>query len=89
MRSGTFLVDWLMRELFAVAPRRRRRFHARSRRRPRRARSAPAGWSSLPYWQGCMTPHWDSMRRAACIAGLSGSSRRGDIYRALLEGVAL
>ena len=42
----------------------------------------------VPYWQGCMTPHWDSAARGV-IAGLSGSTRRGDVYRALLEGIAL
>jgi len=35
-----------------------------------------------------MTPYWDSSARGV-IAGLSGSTRRGDLYRALLEGVAL
>jgi xylulokinase len=42
----------------------------------------------VPYWQGCMTPHWDSSARGV-IAGLSGSTRRGDIYRAFLESIAL
>ncbi len=31
----------------------------------------------LPYWQGCMTPYWDPYARGV-IAGLSGSTRRGD-----------
>ena len=35
-----------------------------------------------------MTPYWDSSARGV-IAGLSGSTRRGDLYRALLEGVVL
>src|SRR5258708_17265745 len=35
-----------------------------------------------------MTPYWDPSARGV-IAGLSGSTRRGDLYRALLEGVAL
>ncbi len=42
----------------------------------------------LPYWLGCMTPYWDPYARGV-IAGLSGSTRRGAIYRALLEGIAL
>lgn len=42
----------------------------------------------MPYWQGCMTPHWDSAARGV-IAGLSGSTKKGDIYRAVLEGLAL
>jgi xylulokinase len=35
-----------------------------------------------------MTPYWDSDARGV-IAGFSGSHNRGDVYRALLEGVAL
>ena len=35
-----------------------------------------------------MTPHWDAKARGI-IAGISGSSKRGDIYRALLEELAL
>ena len=35
-----------------------------------------------------MTPYWDAAARGV-IAGLSGSTRRGDLYRALLEGVVL
>jgi xylulokinase len=35
-----------------------------------------------------MTPYWDSAARGV-IAGLSGNHSRGDVYRALLEGVAL
>ena len=42
----------------------------------------------VPYWSGVMTPYWDSAARGV-IAGLSGNHSRGDVYRALLEGVAL
>ncbi len=42
----------------------------------------------MPYWQGCMNPYWDSFARGI-VAGLSGSSRVGDVYRAVLEGIAL
>ena len=87
LRSGTFLVDWL------AARDVRRPTRASEKRDVRgargrggaRARSAPAASCCVPYWQGCMTPHWDSAARGV-IAGLSGSTRRGDIYRALLEG---
>jgi xylulokinase len=55
------------------------------------AAASPIGANGVvmvPYWQGCMTPFWDSAARGV-IAGLSGSTRRGDIYRALLEGLVL
>jgi xylulokinase len=35
-----------------------------------------------------MTPYWDTAARGL-IAGLSGNHGRGDIYRAIMEGVAL
>jgi sugar (pentulose or hexulose) kinase len=42
----------------------------------------------VPYWGGCMTPYWDVNARGV-IAGLTSSHKSGDIYRALLEGIAL
>jgi sugar (pentulose or hexulose) kinase len=88
MRSGTFLVDWLARELFLADPAHQ---HDLLRKLEAEAAASPIGAGGvvlIPYWQGCMTPHWDSSARGI-IAGLSGSTRRGDIYRALLEGIAL
>jgi xylulokinase len=35
-----------------------------------------------------MNPYWDTDARGV-IAGLSSSHRRGDVYRAVLEGIAL
>jgi xylulokinase len=88
MRSGTFLVDWLSRELFLADPAHR---HDLLLKLESEAAASPVGAGGVmlvPYWQGCMTPHWDSAARGV-IAGLSGSTRRGDIYRALMEGIAL
>ena len=88
VRSGTFLVDWLTREVFVGDPARKRDL---IRDLEAEAAASPVGAGGvvlIPYWQGCMTPHWDSFARGV-IAGLSGSTRRGDIYRALLEGIAL
>jgi xylulokinase len=88
LRSGTFLVDWLAKELFGGG--------AASKldlllALEKEAAASPIGANGVvvvPYWQGCMTPYWDSSARGI-VAGLSGSTRRGDIYRAFLEGVAL
>jgi sugar (pentulose or hexulose) kinase len=88
LRTGTFLVDWLTREVFGVdATGKRDLLNALEKE----AAASPIGARGVivvPYWQGCMTPYWDSCARGI-IAGLSGSTRRGDIYRAFLEGVAL
>jgi sugar (pentulose or hexulose) kinase len=88
LRSGTFLVDWLAREVFLADPAKQRDL---LRKLEAEAAASPVGAGGVvlvPYWQGCMTPHWDSAARGI-IAGISGSTHRGDIYRALLEGIAL
>src|SRR5258707_6024666 len=87
LRAGTFLVDWFMRELLGTAPARQADF---TRLLEQEAALSPIGAGGVmlvPYWQGCMNPYWDSAARGV-IAGLSGSTRRGDIYPALLEGIA-
>ncbi|MDQ0472477.1 xylulokinase [Labrys wisconsinensis] len=88
LRSGTFLVDWLAREVFLVEPGRQRDFFAALEAEAAASPIGAGGVVLVPYWQGCMTPHWDSFARGV-IAGLSGSTRRGDLYRALLEGIAM
>jgi xylulokinase len=88
MRSGTFLVDWLSRELFLADPSQRRALLAALEAEAAAGPIGAGGVVLVPYWQGCMTPYWDSFARGV-IAGLSGSTRRGDLYRALLEGVAM
>jgi len=88
VRTGTFLVDWMAREMFGIdAAAQRNVFKALEAE----AAGCPIGAGGvvvLPYWLGCMTPYWDPYARGV-IAGLSGSTRRGAIYRALLEGIAL
>jgi sugar (pentulose or hexulose) kinase len=88
LRSGTFLIDWLSRELLGIDP--QRELEALTALEAKAAVS-PVGANGVmlvPYWEGCMTPYWDASARGV-IAGLSGSTRRGDLYRALLEGVVL
>lgn len=54
------------------------------------AQTAPPGSNGVffhPYLQGERSPYWDSNLRGS-FTGLSLSSGRGDISRALLEGVA-
>ncbi len=88
LRSGTFLLDWLTREILGMDPQREL---AALTALEAEAAASPVGANGVmlvPYWEGCMTPHWDASARGV-IAGLSGSTRRGDLYRALLEGVVL
>lgn len=88
LRAGTFLVDWLAGEVFGIAPEARPAALAKLEGEATASPVGAGGVVLVPYWQGCMTPHWDSGARGV-IAGLSGSTRRGDIFRALLEGIAL
>lgn len=88
IRTGTFLVNWMVERLFNVNPVKN---PAIFKSLEAEARAAPIGAHGLilvPYWSGCMTPYWDPAARGV-IAGLSGNHTRGDVYRALLEGVAL
>ncbi|MEM9710050.1 MAG: FGGY-family carbohydrate kinase [Pseudomonadota bacterium] len=82
LKSGTFLIDWFRRELAARAD------LAELEREAMASPIGAGGIAILPFWQGSMTPHWDAKARGV-IAGLSGSSKRGDVYRAVLEGLAL
>ena len=82
LKSGAFLIDWFQRELTGGA--RLPDLEAEAMQSP----IGSGGIALLPFWQGSMTPHWDAKARGV-IAGISGSSKRGDIYRALLEGLAL
>ncbi|MCY4291469.1 MAG: FGGY-family carbohydrate kinase [Roseovarius sp.] len=87
LKSGTFLIDWFARELAGGGE----NPGAVLKTLEAEASQSPIGANGialLPFWQGSMTPHWDSKARGV-IAGISGSSKRGDIYRALLEGLAL
>ncbi|MCX5514747.1 xylulose kinase [Kaistia algarum] len=87
-RSGTFLVDWLTQEMMGVPASDRSAFLASIEAEATASPLGAGGVMLLPFWQGSMTPHWDSAARGV-IAGLSGSTRRGDLYRALLEGLSL
>ena len=88
LRSGTFLLDWLTREMLGIPPARRAAALATLENEAAASPVGAGGVVVLPYWQGSMTPHWDGAARGV-IAGLSGSTRRGDLFRALLEGIAL
>jgi xylulokinase len=88
IRTGTFLVNWMVSELFQADPRKDPGLFARLEAEAAAAGIGAGGILLIPYWSGSMTPWWDANARGV-IAGLSSSHRRGHIYRALLEGVAL
>src|SRR6202042_3091481 len=79
---------WLTRELLGIDPQREVELLTALEAEAAASPVGANGVMLVPYWEGCMTPHWDASARGV-IAGLSGSTRRGDLYRALLEGVVL
>jgi xylulokinase len=87
-RTGTFLVNWLVEQLFNVEAGKNPEIFKTLEAEAARSPIGANGLALVPYWSGCMTPYWDPNARGI-IAGLTASHRRGDVYRALLEGVAL
>jgi sugar (pentulose or hexulose) kinase len=88
LRSGTLLVNSMIRQMFGLDP---DADPGIFRRLELEAASAPPGSGGLlllPYWNGVMNPYWDQDARG-CLLGLSPDHGRGEIYRALLEGIAL
>lgn len=87
LRSGTLLVDWTIRRMFGLDP-----ADATLRRRlETEAAAVPPGSRGLlllPYWNGVMNPYWDLDARG-CLLGLSPDHGQPEIYRAVLEGIAL
>ena len=88
LKSGTFLIDWMTEQMAQVKKEDQVAFLTALEEEARQSPIGAGGVMVLPYWQGSMTPNWDSDARGA-IVGLSGSTQTGDIYRALLEGLAL
>ena len=87
LRAGTFLIDWFAQHV-CQAP---ADSSGLLRQLETEAAAVPIGSNglmALPYWGAVMTPYWDPLARG-CWIGLSGSHRRGHLYRSLLEGIAL
>jgi xylulokinase len=87
LRAGTFLIDWFAREVCQAGAESASLF----KELEHEAAAIPIGSDgllALPYWGAVMTPYWDPLARG-CWIGLSGSHRRGHLYRSLLEGIAL
>ena len=62
IRTGTFLVNWMVERLFNVNPAKN---PAIFKALEAEAKASPVGANGLvlvPYWSGCMTPYWDSRR---------------------------
>ncbi|MFB3778352.1 MAG: FGGY-family carbohydrate kinase [Bryobacteraceae bacterium] len=87
LRTGTFLVDWLARQV-CQAPAEDKEIYSRLEADATKVPIGSQGLLTLPYWGAVMTPYWDPQARG-CFAGLTASHRLGHIYRSILEGIAL
>ena len=88
LKAGTFLIDWMTEQMARVEKQDQVAFLTALEKEACESPIGAGGLIVLPYWQGSMTPNWDSEARGV-MAGLSGSTTTGDMYRALLEGLAL
>lgn len=88
LRSGTFLVNWFVENLFNIDPAKHPGIFKTLEAEAALVPPGANGILVMPHWSGSMTPHWDAATRGV-ILGLSASHHRGEVYRALLEGIAL
>jgi sugar (pentulose or hexulose) kinase len=88
IRSGTFLVNWMTRELFGLGEAQAILMYEKLEAEAAQCPIGSGGLVTLPYWSGSMTPYWDSEARGV-MAGLTSHHKRGHLYRSMLEGIAL
>jgi sugar (pentulose or hexulose) kinase len=88
IRTGTYLITWFVERMFHQSPAKNPKIFAELEAEAAAVPIGSRGLVLIPYFSGIMTPYWDTDGRGV-LAGLSGSHTRGDIYRALLEGIAL
>ncbi len=88
IRTGTYLVTWFVERMFHQNPVKNPKILVDLEEEAKAVPIGSRGLVLIPYFSGIMTPYWDADGRGV-LAGLSGSHTRGDIYRALLEGIAL
>jgi sugar (pentulose or hexulose) kinase len=88
IRTGTYLVTWLVERVFGEKQANTQKVLAQLEKEASGVPIGSRGLVMLPYFSGIMTPYWDTRGRGV-FAGLSGSHTRADLYRALMEGIAL
>lgn len=88
LRSGTLLINSLLKQFFDIDVVAQPDSLLRLEVEASRVAPGSAGLILLPYWNGVMNPYWDQDARG-CLLGLSPDHGRAEIYRAVLEGIAL
>jgi xylulokinase len=88
LRTGAFLTDWSVRDLFGLDPRADPGLYDRLEAEAAKVPPGADGLLLLPYWSGSMTPWWDPDARGA-VVGFGTGHGRNHYWRALMEGIAL
>jgi sugar (pentulose or hexulose) kinase len=88
LRSGTFLIEWFIRQVLKIDPARKPGIYRQLETEAEQIEPGCKGLMILPYWNAVMNPYWDPDARG-CIVGLSSEHHRGYLYRAILEGIAM
>jgi sugar (pentulose or hexulose) kinase len=87
LRSGTFAIDWFIKDILRIDPIKQSDIYTRLEKEAQQVSAGSDGLFHLPYLCGVMNPYWDSNARGAFV-GLSSSHHRGHMYRSILEGIA-
>jgi sugar (pentulose or hexulose) kinase len=88
LRTGAYLTDWSVRQLFGVDPAADPAIYQRLETEAAAVPPGADGLLLLPYLSGTMAPFWDPDARGA-VVGLATGHGRAHYWRAMLEGVAL
>ena len=88
LRTGAFLTDWSVRQLFGTDPAADPGIYDRLEAEAAALPPGADGVVLLPYWSGSMAPFWDPDAGGA-VVGLRTGHGRAHWWRAMLEGVAL
>ena len=88
LRSGTFLTDWFVSDIFGVDPNEDQEIYQTLEEEAAELPVGADGLLLMPYWNGVMTPYWNAEARGA-VLGLSAEHGRAHLYRAMMEGIAL
>ena len=86
--GGTYTLDWFFKTL--LGKRGKGLVQLRDKLEQNLAQVPPGshGLAVVPYWNSAMSPYWDATA-SGMILGLRGSHGPGELYRAILEGIAL
>lgn len=88
LKGGTFTVSWLVERLLGHSAEGAADAIASLDAQASLVPPGASGLVLLPYWNGVMNPHWDDAATGV-VLGLRGEHGRVELFRAILEGIAM